>query len=54
MVSIDDQKEYFLEDGFLVKSNIVSTGADATLTPIGTFHILSHQYSYDNGNSIQY
>ena len=51
VVSIDDQVAYFLEDGFFVRSHIVSTGTDATPTPVGTFHIYRHEYSYDNGSS---
>ena len=43
VVSIDDQVAYFLEDGFFVRSHIVSTGAEATPTPVGTFHIYRHE-----------
>ncbi len=54
VVSIDDQVAYFLEDGFFAKSHLVSTGTNATPTPIGTFSVFGHEYSYDNGNCIQY
>lgn len=53
VVSIDDQFAYFLEDGFLVKSHIVSTGKDKTPTPLGRFNIYAHQYAVASGSVVQ-
>ncbi len=54
VVSISDQVAYFIEDGFLFKSHIVSTGTDQTPTPLGTFSIYAHEYAHPTGSVIQY
>lgn len=54
VVSIDDQWAYFMEDGYLVNSHIVSTGADETPTPVGTFSITGRQYALFTGSVYQY
>jgi len=54
VVSIGDQRVYYLEDENLVKSDVCSTGMDDYPTPVGVFAVYSHQYEYHNARSIQY
>ncbi|MDD5747711.1 MAG: L,D-transpeptidase [Actinomycetota bacterium] len=44
VISIADQRIYFLEDNVLVKSHLCSTGVDSHPTPTGVFKILYHEY----------
>lgn len=43
VISVADQRAYFLEDEVLIKSHLVSTGLDSTPTPYGLFRVLYHQ-----------
>jgi len=42
IISISQQKAYFLEDGVLVKSHLVCTGTTSHPTPLGTFKVEYH------------
>jgi len=44
VISIEDQRIYFLEDNVLVRSHLCSTGVDSHPTPTGVFKILYHEY----------
>lgn len=44
IISIADQRVYFLENNVLIKSHLVSTGTYDHPTPIGTFSIGYHEY----------
>lgn len=54
VVSVADQRAYFIEDGYLVKVQVVSTGRDDSPTPPGTYSIYRHQYEYWTGHVYQY
>lgn len=44
ILSITDQRAYFLEDGVLVKSHLISTGTTSHPTPLGVFKVDYHEY----------
>gem|GEM_PF-431578 len=44
VISIAEQRIYFLEDEVLVRSHLCSTGVDSHPTPLGVFKVLYHQY----------
>jgi hypothetical protein len=44
IISLTDQRAYFLQDGVLVKSHLVSTGRPGMETPQGVFQVEYHEY----------
>lgn len=44
VISIAEQRIYFLENEVLVRSHLCSTGVDSHPTPLGVFKVLYHQY----------
>lgn len=44
IISVTDQRIYFLEDDVLVKSHLCSTGTSSHPTPLGVFSVLYHEY----------
>jgi hypothetical protein len=57
IISINDQRIYFLENEVLVKSHLCSTGTDSHPTPGGVFSVLYHEYcavSVEYGNVLCY
>ena len=44
IISINDQRIYFLENEVLIKSHLCSTGTDSHPTPGGVFSVLYHEY----------
>jgi len=44
IISINDQRIYFLENEVLIKSHLCSTGVDSHPTPGGVFSVLYHEY----------
>ncbi len=44
VISIAEQRIYFLENDVLVRSHLCSTGVDSHPTPLGVFKVLYHQY----------
>jgi hypothetical protein len=57
IISINDQRIYFLENEVLIKSHLCSTGTDSHPTPGGVFSVLYHEYcavSVEYGNVLCY
>jgi len=44
IISITDQRIYFLENDVLVRSHLCSTGTESHPTPLGVFSVLYHEY----------
>jgi hypothetical protein len=44
IISVADQRIYFLENDILVRSHLCSTGTESHPTPLGVFSVLYHEY----------